>query len=433
MLTTNAGGYTALSTKGVASMLSYTLWRAITFPVTYLLVAILVFTAVMQIKYVNRALQRFDATQVIPVQFVMFTLSVILGSAILYRDFERTSSQDASKFIGGCFLTFSGVWLITSGRHQTRDEDDDEDRDPEPEESINLVNGDRYHDELDGVADGAGSSRRSSTVRASSPPIDIDRRISRQETSPPSTPLAKQSLTQHLSYQQTPPTTSVLPDAPSSLISNPWQQGSPGTAGSSPVRPPSAPIARHSTPLLPSEATATPPGASISNPELAVTPAPPTPHTPTRGISDNIVQTTPSTLPPRLRRIGTSERLGSRNSIPGPILASPLSTSLSAMVADLKRGGSIRSTRTVDPEAIARRRESILGIGAYEIDEEQIGEPLDRRRTATDDVPSQARARKSSLSGTLGDLWRGMRGRTGEEDIEQAEERGVEEGGLGRR
>lgn len=75
----------------------------------------------------------------------------------------------------------------------------------------------------------------------------------------------------------------------------------------------------------------------------------------------------------------------------------------------------------------------MLGIGASEVDDEQIGEPLDRRRTATDDVPSQTRSRKLSLSGTLGDLWRGMRGRTGEEDIEHAEERGLEQGGLSRR
>ncbi|OCL10354.1 DUF803-domain-containing protein [Glonium stellatum] len=118
------GGYTALSTKGVASLLSYTLWRALTFPVTYLLVAVLIFTAVMQIKYINRALQRFDATQVIPTQFVLFTLSVILGSAVLYRDFEKTPGDDAGKFIGGCAMTFMGVWLITSGRPRRIDEEE---------------------------------------------------------------------------------------------------------------------------------------------------------------------------------------------------------------------------------------------------------------------------------------------------------------------
>ncbi|ERF73111.1 hypothetical protein EPUS_06572 [Endocarpon pusillum Z07020] len=57
------GGYTALSTKGVASLLSGTLWMALTFPITYFLVLILVFSALMQIRYVNRALQRFDSTQ----------------------------------------------------------------------------------------------------------------------------------------------------------------------------------------------------------------------------------------------------------------------------------------------------------------------------------------------------------------------------------
>ncbi|KAF2128392.1 DUF803-domain-containing protein, partial [Dothidotthia symphoricarpi CBS 119687] len=134
------GGYTALSTKGVASLLSYTLWRVITFPVFYLLVAILAGTAIMQIKYINRALQRFDATQVIPVQFVLFTLSVILGSAILYRDFERTSGDHAGKFVGGCALTFTGVWFITSGRVSSGSDtasefDSDDDQVPD---AINL-------------------------------------------------------------------------------------------------------------------------------------------------------------------------------------------------------------------------------------------------------------------------------------------------------
>lgn len=139
------GGYTALSTKGVASLLSYTLFQALTFPVTYLLVAVLVFTAVMQIKYVNRALQSFDATQVIPTQFVLFTLSVILGSAVLYRDFEKTPGEDAGKFIGGCAMTFIGVWLITSARPSP--DDDEEDFIDEDDEAIVLRPGEQYSTE----------------------------------------------------------------------------------------------------------------------------------------------------------------------------------------------------------------------------------------------------------------------------------------------
>ena len=124
-------------------MLSATLWRAFTTPVTYALLVILLGTAVMQIRYVNKALQRFDSTQVIPIQFVMFTLCVILGSAVLYRDFEKTTAQQAAKFVGGWLLTFFGVFLITSGRTQSHDEDDDILSDTEGvEETIGLASQD---------------------------------------------------------------------------------------------------------------------------------------------------------------------------------------------------------------------------------------------------------------------------------------------------
>lgn len=92
---------------------------------TYALVFILLVTAVMQIRYVNKALQRFDSTQVIPIQFVLFTLCVIVGSAILYRDFEKTTPKQAACFVGGCLLTFFGVFLITSGRQQKEKDDED--------------------------------------------------------------------------------------------------------------------------------------------------------------------------------------------------------------------------------------------------------------------------------------------------------------------
>ncbi|KAL2820542.1 magnesium transporter NIPA-domain-containing protein [Aspergillus cavernicola] len=140
------GGYTALSTKGVSSLLSFTLWHVITFPITYLLAFVLVFSALMQIRYINKALQRFDSTQVIPTQFVLFTLSVIIGSAVLYRDFESYTPARAGKFVGGCLLTFLGVYFITSGRVRA---DDESTYSTDEEEAIGLLPGERYQDRLD--------------------------------------------------------------------------------------------------------------------------------------------------------------------------------------------------------------------------------------------------------------------------------------------
>ncbi|KAJ5908349.1 hypothetical protein N7495_001031 [Penicillium taxi] len=141
------GGYTALSTKGVSSMLTFTLWHAITFPITYLLVFILVASALMQVRYINRALQRFDSTQVIPTQFVLFTLSVIIGSAVLYRDFNSMTVGRAAKFIGGCLLTFLGVYFITSGRVRSDDESSFSSEDEEG--SIGLMDSQLYRDSFD--------------------------------------------------------------------------------------------------------------------------------------------------------------------------------------------------------------------------------------------------------------------------------------------
>lgn len=108
------GAFTALSTKGLSSLLSYSFSHALADPLAYLLLAILVLTAVAQVLYLNRALRLFDSTMVLPVHFVLFTISVIVGSAIMYRDFQHTDSGHLAFFFVGCLLTFCGVWIITS-------------------------------------------------------------------------------------------------------------------------------------------------------------------------------------------------------------------------------------------------------------------------------------------------------------------------------
>ncbi|KAM0804858.1 magnesium transporter NIPA-domain-containing protein, partial [Usnea florida] len=172
------GGYTALSTKGVASLLSDTLWRALTFPITYLLVFILVVSALAQIRYVNRALQRFDSTQVIPVQFVLFTISVIIGSAVLYRDFQAADASRIGKFFGGCALTFLGVYLITSGRAGNDSEGDTDDYDNE-ENTIGLVDEERYQDDID--KNQGNTARRKSSVSFAFDGPNGSRRSSKQQ------------------------------------------------------------------------------------------------------------------------------------------------------------------------------------------------------------------------------------------------------------
>ncbi|CAO3587619.1 unnamed protein product [Absidia cylindrospora] len=112
------GGYTVLCTKSVASLLSLTLLNMFAYPISYVLILALVVTAILQIKYLNKALQRFDSTAVIPTQFVLFTVSAIIGSAAIYHDFDGMSLEQLSRFMSGCTVEFVGVYLITSKRNK---------------------------------------------------------------------------------------------------------------------------------------------------------------------------------------------------------------------------------------------------------------------------------------------------------------------------
>ncbi|KAF8665725.1 hypothetical protein AX16_000173 [Volvariella volvacea WC 439] len=106
------GGFTVLSTKAISTLLTMEWVDMFTQWITYPTLAVLIGTGVGQIRYLNRALMRFDSKVVIPIQFVFFTLSAILGSAILYGDFQKARFHQIVTFLYGCVATFAGVYVI---------------------------------------------------------------------------------------------------------------------------------------------------------------------------------------------------------------------------------------------------------------------------------------------------------------------------------
>jgi drug/metabolite transporter (DMT)-like permease len=408
------GGYTALSTKGIASLLSNKIWKVITFPITYLLLAVLVFTAVMQIKYINRALQRFNATMVIPTQFVMFTLSVIIGSAVLYRDFERESAEDAYKFVGGCALTFLGVWCITSGRSDNNDGDSD----------VELGGEDEETDTVDLVDHEASQNGRPSTK-------------SSVKSAPTRNGLESSSLEVPPSLIITHDFQPSTPKNPSGLDLDSYSLNA-GPANRSAIHASSA-----------ADLTATGTDPTKRSPMHATTSAPIIPTLPPPRPETPRTTTTPALEPPRTPQNRDTNldpnsspnraALLARNSITtlfpdlGP-LTSPLSSSLSAIVADsLRRGVDHSNQRSLRPlrrntssrgqqahSALApessnqvRTRHSIAS-GALSQDENEDEELGQLTRAVTSgggrsrrgqQKSQRASLRARSLSATLGDLF----------------------------
>ncbi|OGM50300.1 DUF803 domain membrane protein [Aspergillus bombycis] len=343
------GGYTALSTKGVSSLLSFTLWHVITFPITYLLVFVLVSSAILQIRYINRALQRFDSTQVIPTQFVLFTLSVIIGSAVLYRDFESYTLDRAGKFVGGCLLTFLGVYFITSGRVRSDDESsyspDDE------EEAIGLLTGERYRDSVDM----SPPARHIRVQKPSRTPLEPRRERLRSPSgsllshgiagvdegqhtpcgilsaavSSPVGSLTADSLTEH-SPEPSPPM------HPNSLLTNPWAEFHESAIETPKSEPQIPQIDRPATPEQSRPTTSGspvllrfPPAPGIEDSSLKVPTASGTETAPPGSRSNTVPQTPPA------RRLRNS--ISSRFS-PGPLLPT-ISAGFSAVVAESLRRG----------------------------------------------------------------------------------------------
>ncbi|KAK7061572.1 DUF803 domain membrane protein [Favolaschia claudopus] len=106
------GGFTVLSTKAISTLLTMQWFEMFTKWITYPTILVLILTGVGQIRYLNRALMRFDGKVVIPIQFVLFTISAIIGSAVLYGDFKKASFHQLVTFLYGCAATFTGVFII---------------------------------------------------------------------------------------------------------------------------------------------------------------------------------------------------------------------------------------------------------------------------------------------------------------------------------
>lgn len=116
------GGFTVLATKAISTLLTEEWGKIFAEWITYPVLAVLIITGILQIRFLNRALKRFDSKIVIPTQFVLFTLSAVIGSAVLYKDFQRATFHQMVTFTYGCGATFAGVFIIAWANGNNREE-----------------------------------------------------------------------------------------------------------------------------------------------------------------------------------------------------------------------------------------------------------------------------------------------------------------------
>ncbi|XP_030605969.1 NIPA-like protein 2 [Archocentrus centrarchus] len=116
---------TVISVKAVSGMITESIkgQLQLIYPIFYVMLIVMVASCAFQIKFLNQAMKMFDATEVVPINFVFFTASAIVAGIVFYQEFEGLALLNIFMFLFGCLLSFLGVFLIARNRPKIKQQD----------------------------------------------------------------------------------------------------------------------------------------------------------------------------------------------------------------------------------------------------------------------------------------------------------------------
>nr|CAH7758284.1 unnamed protein product [Callosobruchus chinensis] len=121
------GGITVMACKAIGLALkSYSVSSLLSYPTFWLLSTILLTMCLcvcVQISYLNRTLDLFNASVVTPTYYVFFTSFVIAESVVLFREWERMTPGDMAGALCGFVVTIVAVFVLSTfkeGQQQQR-------------------------------------------------------------------------------------------------------------------------------------------------------------------------------------------------------------------------------------------------------------------------------------------------------------------------
>ncbi|KAL8162916.1 hypothetical protein V2J09_014405 [Rumex salicifolius] len=113
------GSITVMSVKAVsiALKLSFEGSNQFIYFQTWIFTSIVVVCCILQINYLNKALDMFNTAVVSPVYYVMFTSFTILASMIMFKDWDNQNGSQIATELCGFVTILSGTFLL----HKTKD------------------------------------------------------------------------------------------------------------------------------------------------------------------------------------------------------------------------------------------------------------------------------------------------------------------------
>lgn len=84
---------------------------------TWFFISVVIICCLVQLNYLNKALDSFNTAVVAPVYYVMFTILTILANMIMYKDWDSQNATQIASEVCGFVTIVAGTFLL----HKTRD------------------------------------------------------------------------------------------------------------------------------------------------------------------------------------------------------------------------------------------------------------------------------------------------------------------------
>uniref|UniRef100_A0A2P2JTT2 Probable magnesium transporter n=1 Tax=Rhizophora mucronata TaxID=61149 RepID=A0A2P2JTT2_RHIMU len=113
------GSLTVMSVKavGIALKLTFSGTNQFIYFQTWLFTIIVAFCCLLQINYLNKALDTFNTAVISPVYYVMFTTLTIFASVIMFKDWDSQNASQIVTELCGFITILAGTFLL----HRTKD------------------------------------------------------------------------------------------------------------------------------------------------------------------------------------------------------------------------------------------------------------------------------------------------------------------------
>ncbi|XP_075050425.1 NIPA-like protein 2 [Mixophyes fleayi] len=76
-------------------------YMQLTYAIFYVMAIVMVASCIFQVKFLNQAMKLYNATEVVPINFVFFTTSAILAGVIFYQEFRDAALLNIFMFLFG--------------------------------------------------------------------------------------------------------------------------------------------------------------------------------------------------------------------------------------------------------------------------------------------------------------------------------------------